>query len=205
MSGTLVYLAGPSGAGKDSLMAWLATHWPHAPGWPALHLAARVVTRCAAAHGSALDLLQESVDEVGFAALLAQGLLDMHWQANGLHYGIRTSELAPLSKGACVLVNGSRAHVPQALRQHPGLCVLSVTAPADLLAVRLWARQRENRAAVQARLERNATVAEVTHPRSVVVCNSGVLADAGAQALAGLALQLGLGLPLGLPPVPGLS
>lgn len=182
--GTLVVVTGPSGAGKDSLMAWLAAHWPRAPGWPALHLARRTVTRAAAASG---EVAHECVDVAGFAQLQAQGLLGMAWQAHGLSYGIRHSELAPLAQGACVLVNGSRAHVAQALAQHPGLVELCISAPPDTLRQRLLARQRDNPADVQARLARNAAVASMGHPQQVCVANGGALATAGALALAGLA------------------
>ena len=37
------------------------------------------------------------------------------WQANGLRYGVRHDELSPLHVGKWVIVNGSRAYLPQAL------------------------------------------------------------------------------------------
>ena len=62
MKGQLVYVMGPSGAGKDSLIAWLKDHLPpHLP----LHLARRTITR-PIRHG---DEQHHSVSEQAFALL----------------------------------------------------------------------------------------------------------------------------------------
>ena len=147
MNRRLVYVVGPSGAGKDSLLQWLVQHPPK---HTRLHLARRTVTRPATAGGED----HEAVDAPAFAALIDAGAFALHWSANGLHYGIRKQEFAPMATGAWVLVSGSRAHLPTAQKSYPGLSAVHVHASAGVLRQRLRARQRESNAEVEARLRR---------------------------------------------------
>lgn len=163
MNARLVYVVGPSGAGKDSLLQWLLQNPPMSARGsglgPAahLHLARRTVTRSSAAlavMGDQPDALEEVVSEDDFAALVAADALAMHWQANGLSYGVRHTQLAPLATSDWVLMSGSRAHLPQAMRQFPGLCAVHVLANPAVLRGRLLARARESIEAIDARLQR---------------------------------------------------
>ena len=147
MNRRLVYVVGPSGAGKDSLLQWLVQH---PPAHTRLHLARRTVTRPATAGADG----DEAVDAPTFAALLEAGAFAMHWSANGLHYGIRKQQVEALAAGAWVLVSGSRAHLPLAQQRYPGLSAVHVHASASVLRQRLRARQRESNAEVEARLHR---------------------------------------------------
>jgi ribose 1,5-bisphosphokinase len=173
MNTRLIYVMGPSGAGKDSVLGWLRAHWPaNLP----VHWARRTITRPAAAGGEA----HEEVDVQGFERLQSQGELALAWQANGLHYGVRHSELAPLQQGHWVLVNGSRGHLPHALQNHPGLQVVHITADPTTLVQRLTQRQRETPEQIQQRVAR-ASAFEVP-PGAIEVLNNSTLDDAG-QAL----------------------
>ena len=84
----------------------------------------------------------------------ALGLLATWWQAHGLDYGVRRTQLAPLAHGRWVVLNGSRAHLPALRVQAPGLRVVEVSAPAHVLAQRLAARAREDASARDKRLAR---------------------------------------------------
>lgn len=190
-TGQLVYVIGPSGAGKDSLMGWLLAHWPTAVGSPALsplpplpplHLARRTITRAPGPSGEQ----HESVDEACFAQLLADGALAMDWAAHGLHYGIRATELAPLSAGACVLVNGSRAALRRVTQRFPDVAVLHITASAPTLQARLLSRQRESGNDVQRRMARTVSLAGVARHRWAEVRNDGAFDTACAQVLAAM-------------------
>ena len=48
----------------------------------------------------------------------------MHWQANGLQYGIPVQVNEWLSSGRHVLVNGSRGYLPEARRRYPNLLAI---------------------------------------------------------------------------------
>lgn len=177
MSADLIYLMGPSGAGKDSLLGWLHTHLPpHMP----LHWARRTITRAARAGGEQ----HEAVDEAHFAWLQEQRLFALDWRANGLAYGIRSDELAPLHEGRRVLVNGSRAYLDEALRRFPRMTVVHVTAAAHTLRARLIARGRETPEQIAQRVHRATAFAPP--PGSWQIHNDHSLEDAGRQLLAAL-------------------
>ncbi|WP_232324216.1 MULTISPECIES: phosphonate metabolism protein/1,5-bisphosphokinase (PRPP-forming) PhnN [unclassified Variovorax] len=177
MKGRLVYVMGPSGAGKDSLIAWLKDHLPpHLP----LHLARRTITR-PIRHG---DEQHHSVSEQAFVLLHQAQAFALDWQANGLRYGVQHDELAPLHRGKWVLVNGSRAYLPHALARFPQLAVVHVTASVEVLRQRLMARGREAPEMVEARVQR--AVAYLPPPHAIEVRNDGHLAEAGARLLQAL-------------------
>lgn len=174
MSRHLVYVMGPSGVGKDSLLGWLKAH---AAAAPALRLARRSVTRPADAGGEAHEALslhafQQAVEAQAFA---------LHWQANGLHYGVRHEEIAPAHRGEWVLVNGSRGHLGQARAAFPAMREVHITAEAETLRRRLLARGRESAEDVDQRLRR--AQAFVPPPGALCVANDGALQDAGRAFL----------------------
>lgn len=137
----LFFVVGPSGAGKDTLLSGAIA------ADPALHWARRVITRPESAGGEPF----EGVTEAEFAMRLARGDFALHWDAHGLRYGVPHSELP---KGRDVLLNGSRAAIPQALATFPGLRVMHITAPIAVLADRLLGRGRETRDQIERRLTR---------------------------------------------------
>ncbi len=168
MSHRLVYVIGPSGAGKDSVLQGLRTDWPFAE--PA-HFARRTITRIVKPD----DEQHEMVNAAGFAQLLHEQALAMHWQANGLSYGVRRSELEPLNLGHWLFVNGSRAYLPQILQAWPQATVVHVGASREVLAQRLAQRGRETEDAVAKRLAREVALnlpAEV-----ILIDNNGALTE----------------------------
>ncbi len=178
MSRRLVYVMGPSGVGKDSVLDWLKAH---APAKPVVHFARRTVTRPLHAGGEdhealPVDCFEQQAQVDAFA---------LHWQANGLRYGVRHGQLAPLQQGQWVLVNGSRGHLPQALSAYPEMTVVHITARPDTLRQRLTARGRETEVEVQARLQR---ALEFTAPPGAhCIANDGRLQEAGLALLGMLA------------------
>ena len=149
MSGRVLAVVGPWGAGKDTLLAGVC-----GPGGP--HWVRRVSTRAATPGGEPF----EGVDEATFLRRQAAGEFVLHWRAHGLAYGLPHAEFAPLAEGRDVIFNGSRAILRQAARQFPGLRVILVTAPPEVLANRLAARGRETAAGIAERLAREAPLPE---------------------------------------------
>jgi ribose 1,5-bisphosphokinase len=141
----LIVVVGPSGAGKDSVLRG----WRAALGTSAPAVAQRVVTRAPDATEA-----HEAVTAGDFAGMRALGLLATWWQAHGLDYGVRRTQLEPLTHGRWIVLNGSRAHLPALRVQAPGLRVVEVSAPAPVLAQRLAARAREDASARAKRLAR---------------------------------------------------
>ncbi len=174
MNERLIYVIGPSGAGKDSLLEWIKQH---AAATCRIRSARRTITRAAQPGGER----HEAVDVSIFASLKAAGKFSLDWEANGLAYGIRHCELAPLQQGTWTLLNGSRAYLDVARQKFPGLTAVHVTASTDTLQHRLAERRRESTEQIRARLSRHAAFEP---PRGIIeICNDGSLEQAGADFL----------------------
>jgi ribose 1,5-bisphosphokinase len=144
VTATVFAVVGPSGAGKDMLMAAAARMRPD------LMLIRRVITRPASAGGEDF----EGVTEAEFAVRNAAGDFALDWAAHGLHYGIPATIHGYLSDGHDVMFNGSRAALSLAEAQFDRLVVVLITAPVSVLAARLAMRGREATADIAARLQR---------------------------------------------------
>ncbi|MEM7057809.1 MAG: phosphonate metabolism protein/1,5-bisphosphokinase (PRPP-forming) PhnN [Pseudomonadota bacterium] len=170
--GTFIAVVGPSGSGKDSLIrAALARRTDVA-------MARRVITRPADATEDF-----EPVLTTDFELRQAAGEFALSWAAHGLLYGISNRIDADSNAGRHVLANLSRSVIDQARRRFQPFRVVVVDAPAEVLAIRLAGRGREDAADIVARLERAKYLrpdgADVT-----VVDNGGELETAVAAFLA---------------------
>lgn len=173
MSGLLVLIVGPSGSGKDTLLAGAARALARDPRFV---FARRIVTRAAANED------HESTDVPTFLARLRQGAFALHWQAHGLHYGVPAAALAPLATGAVVVANVSRGVIVETARRFPTI-VIEITAPDALRAARLASRGRETEADIAERLSRQVAPPVDVARHSLV--NDGSIAQ-GVLALAAL-------------------
>jgi ribose 1,5-bisphosphokinase len=142
--GRLFIVVGPSGAGKDTLIAGAKALRPD------LHWARRVITRAEVAGGEPF----EGVNLAEFDARRDAGEFALNWQAHGLSYGVPFAEIRPRDAGRDVLINGSRGAMAAALATFPDLIVLRISAPSHILAERLAARGRESKEDILARLAR---------------------------------------------------
>ena len=172
----LVALVGPSGAGKDSLLARVRERFADDP---RVHVARRVVTRPSEPGGEP----HESVDEATFDRRLARGDFVVDWEAHGLRYGVPADVCARVADGCLVVVNGSRAALPRFASAFPSLVVVHVTVDAATLAARLAARGREGEAEIRARLERAPSLDTALVPRLREIDNSGSLEAAAARLI----------------------
>ena len=187
-TGGVIYMVGPSGVGKDSLLNWLRQRVQQMAQRPPLHFAQRTITR---SHESSNEE-HEAVDGDAFARLHAQGVFALQWDAHGLRYGVRHTQL--VQAGAWVLVNGSRAYAEQARALVPGLVVLHVSAPQAALRARLSGRGREDAGQMQARMLRASTARLEVRDGDLHLVNA-VSLDESALALCAM-LQARTGLQL---------
>lgn len=181
MSGRLIAVVGPSGAGKDLLIRGaLAAR-------PALRVVRRVITRPADAGHEDFD----GISEQHFQLRQSAGDFALDWQAHGLRYGIPELALQPLQRGEDLLFNGSRAALLAAAQRFPALVVILVTAPPEVLAQRLLARGREQAADRQARGQRAALALPSDLPPGLqitTIVNDGAPDQALARFLAAIDL-----------------
>ena len=179
MAGRLIYLIGPSGSGKDSLLDAARARLTER----GCRIVRRVITRSAEAVGEAA----QGVSPEQFAALDAEGAFALSWHANGLSYGIPKEIDEWLAAGEDVLVNGSRAHLAQTRERYPTLTVLLLTVDPAVLRQRLVARGRESLTDIDERLARNARFTEAliaaNGERLFVLDNSGPLQHTVARLL----------------------
>lgn len=166
----LFYVIGPSGAGKDSLLAYAR---PRVAGRP-LAFAHRYITRPASAGGEN----HVALSEAEFAARALAGCFALTWSSHGLLYGIGCEVEDWLQRGLSVVVNGSREHLPQAASRFPAMIPILVSVHQDELRRRLEARGRETAEGIAERLRR-ASAFPVHHPALVQLDNSGPLEQAG--------------------------
>jgi ribose 1,5-bisphosphokinase len=178
-AGRLIYVMGPSGAGKDSVIACARRL-----GDPArLTVAHRYITR-----PPRLDAENHiALSEAEFATRRRAGWFALSWHSHGLDYGVGREIDLWLASGAAVLVNGSRAYLAEAVARYPDLLPILVTASPEIRRTRLLARERESAREIAARLDRRID-AMPDHPRLVTIDNSGALENAGATLLVSLDL-----------------
>jgi ribose 1,5-bisphosphokinase len=175
MSGQLFVVVGPSGAGKDTLLAGARAADPN------LHWAQRVITRPFVVGGEPFEEISVSA----FQARLAAGEFALHWQAHDLHYGVTARALAPLMSGGRVLLNGSRGALAGIKSAFPSMRVIHISAPPEVLAERLAQRGREGARAITARLTRASYAIPVGIPVTDVQ-NIGTPAQGIARLLQAL-------------------
>lgn len=174
--GAMIAVVGPSGVGKDSLLAFAAEALA---GRDDISFVRRVITRPADAGGET-HIAATAED---FAAMAAAGAFAVTWRAHGLSYGIPVETVAAVNAGQTLVVNGSRAALADVAAAYPHVEVICVTASRDCLARRLAARGRESAAEIVARLDRP----EPPLPPGLdphIIDNSGELADAGRRLAA---------------------
>lgn len=178
--GCWVFVCGPSGAGKDSVIA-LARQALHTRS--DIVFARRIVTRPAQPGSD-----HEPATGPEFQVLQRGGGLAWHWAAHGFDYGVPMRYAHQVAWGRIVVVNGSREHAQQ-LSLHPLVHCVAVSAPFDQLAARLQQRGRDEPVAVAERLARSERLGPID--ADFEICNDGLPEAAGAalrrhlEALAG--------------------
>ncbi len=123
MNGRLIYVVGPSGAGKDSV---LATARRQAP--PTLWFAHRYITR-------PTDPTENHValSAAEFSTRRAAGGFSLCWDSHGWSYGIGIEIDTWIRDGIDVVVSGSRGVFAAALTRYPSLPPIRITADTTIL------------------------------------------------------------------------
>ena len=172
MEGSLIYVMGPSGAGKDSVLGHARTLLP--PGAPVV-FAHRYITRPADTGGEN----HVALTRAEFATRRAYGLFAYHWNAHGNDYAVGREIHDWRAAGLTVVVSGSRDHFLRTGGLDSQARPVLITAPVERLRQRLEGRGRESAIEASERLER-ADAYELDDPRLVTIVNDGTLDEAAA-------------------------
>lgn len=165
--GMLVLVVGPSGVGKDSIIAGAAARLSGDPNYV---FPRRLITRPETAGGEPHIALSPAE----FAERREAGGLLLDWRAHGLDYGLPQAVAAELDAGRCVVANVSRTVVAQARSALAPVTVVAISASPETLAARLAGRGREDAAEIERRLRRAVSAG----PPDVTIDNDGTLGEA---------------------------
>lgn len=167
-AGVLVYVMGPSGAGKDTLIAGVGEMATGSLDTRPLHVAVRRITRPS---GGGAEKHCPMTD-AEFARACQRGEFAMRWESHGLSYGISREIDGWLAADAVVIVNGSREYLPEAVKHYPRMIPVLIRVNPDVLRQRLTERGRETPEVIDERIHR-ASLDIPDLPGLVVIDNSG--------------------------------
>ena len=175
-NGAFVAIVGPSGAGKDTLIAHAREALADEP---QVEFVRRVITR--PSDGETED--HDTLADAEFLEAQAEGAFALAWEAHGLRYGLPASVDRAIENGHVAVANVSRGALPALRQRYVNVAVVEVTADPEILAARLVGRGRESRGEILARLAR--TIAgDTTGPNAVALDNSGAKEIAGDKLVA---------------------
>nr|WP_321463478.1 phosphonate metabolism protein/1,5-bisphosphokinase (PRPP-forming) PhnN [uncultured Cohaesibacter sp.] len=177
--GTFILLVGPSGSGKDSLLAYAREQLAQDR---RILFVRRCITR--EAGDPSEDHLSMSVTDFQRAEM--QGQFVISWGAHGLYYGLPASMLDHLQGGGVAIANGSRKTIPLLKERFARLKVINLTVEPEILARRLAKRGRESAEEIELRLARTREISSdgLFGEDTIHLDNSGDLSRAGAALVA---------------------
>lgn len=183
MKGGLIYVMGPSGAGKDTLLRYARERLSGKD----VAFAHRYITREDSGGENHIAL-----NEAEFEARSQRGLFALQWRSHALRYGVGVEIDQWMTHGCTVVVNGSRAYASEAFERYPRMTLVHVEAAQHVLAARLASRARETPEQVAARLARRAPFEVPAGAAFARIDNSGHLEEAG-EAFVELVRQVAAG------------
>ncbi|KJY70372.1 ribose 1,5-bisphosphokinase [Vibrio nigripulchritudo] len=170
---TLFYVMGASGSGKDSVIQAIRED-----ARLSVQVAHRYITR--RADSGSENHVALTPEE--FQQRVQSELFAMHWQANGLFYGVGKEIEHWLNQGQDVFLNGSRAYYPEALKRF-ATCIQPVWIDVNThqLKQRLQARGRESKVEINARIDRAIQYQQKMPANALVIDNSDTLQSSVEQ------------------------
>jgi ribose 1,5-bisphosphokinase len=175
--GRLIVVVGPSGAGKDTLIAQARARLD---GDPAFVFPLRLVTRAVT-----VDENHLTISEGDFIRAISRDDFAFWWEAHGLKYALPAAIDDDIRAGRTVVCNVSRGVVSALRLRYARLVVVLVTAPAEVLAGRLAGRRRTSDGNLAQRLGREAPSPAEFAPDDVIE-NVGDIANGAARLMAAI-------------------
>ena len=174
MRGSLAYVMGPSGAGKDTLLTAARIRL----GGLRFAFAHRYITR-PPVDGDENFI---SLTQAEFAFRRDEGLFAFAWSARGVDYGIGYEITLWRNAGLTVVVSGSRADWLRGAPARAGAIPILIDADRATIAARLAARRREGRPQIADRLAR-ADDYRIDAPGLIRISNDGAVEQATGELI----------------------
>jgi ribose 1,5-bisphosphokinase len=171
--GVFVAVAGPSGAGKDTLLDCARLAFADDEKYVFVR---RLITRPSGPGEDCLGVTPQELDD-----LAAKGALALSWRAHGLDYAIPASADHQVANGQVIIANLSRSAIPIARNRYQNFKSIYIDAALDIRATRLSARSRENVEDIRARLARSSDFDR--NEADLLIENNGAIAKAAATLI----------------------
>jgi len=148
------YIMGPSGAGKDSVMAEVSRHFGEQISRPTRYITRKHAVSDAEQH----NVLSANT----FEEFAEKSCFSLYWEANGFYYGYDKQWLRDLESGKIVLLNGSRSYWEVAKKRHGDqLCPIYLDLSLESQTARLKGRGRESAEEIIARISRSVELQHI--------------------------------------------
>lgn len=180
--GTLFYVVGASGVGKDTLLNFVKNK---ITADEKVLFAHRYITRDAFSGGEN----HVELSKTDFIIRKESGLFALDWESHGNFYGIGIEVINWLDAGFNVIINGSREYLPMAKSKIPSLIDILIDADPSIIESRLANRNRETHLEIKKRILRNLNIQNKDY--KYVVLNNGNIEDAGKELLKIITLTIG--------------
>jgi ribose 1,5-bisphosphokinase len=158
--GRLVLVVGPSGAGKDTLIAAARADCRDDA---TVVFPRRIVTRPASVFED-----NECLSATTFEQAAADGAFAFWWRAHGHLYGIPLAIDRDIGAGRTVVCNVSRTVVEPVRTRYAHVTTVLVTAPREVIAARLAARERDSDGPLADRVGRSELTVRELRPNVVI-------------------------------------
>lgn len=175
--GTAVLVVGPSGSGKDALIAGARSALRNDARFAFIE---RHISR--PPHASEDHV---ALSEAELSAAVRRGDYALSWRAHGLLYGVPPSLDDAVRAGKTAVVNASRTIVPAARQRYRHVRVVLIDCPIEVRAARMALRGRDQREESQQRLSRTVDGFDPAHV-DARIDNSGTIAAGVEKFLAAL-------------------
>lgn len=165
-------VVGPSGAGKDTI---IRESRQEIETFDNVHFVKRLVTRpCDPQREDHYSATKDRFNEMS-----RDGEFAVQWSAHDFLYGIPVETIQRVENGDTLIVNGSRAALPDFRNTYSRCLVTWITASADILAQRLAQRNSEDPQSIRNRLSRK--IPHHVETEDVIIDNTGAMADSVAR------------------------
>ncbi|GAB1857665.1 hypothetical protein MHTCC0001_25020 [Flavobacteriaceae bacterium MHTCC 0001] len=172
-TGTLFYVVGPSGVGKDTLLDLAKKSLEHSN----VHFPKRYITRSKEAGGE--DHIP--ISKEAFISKIDDSFFSLWWQSHDNYYGISHQINSFLAKGLNVVVNGSRGYHDEAIKRYPNMKTILITASAATIRERLTKRGRETKEDIEKRIMRSNSFNNFCGKDNVITLNNDSSLEVSSQ------------------------